>query len=116
MCRQADIYIKKIASLILYVTGSKDNPSASILSASKSDSLRIKTKIIVDDENINISFNIPKGKSGVTSGEYKLSGYFSNGRFLGKGTLNNFDWIDWFATKNDSQLIDQEQLSSSPRT
>ena len=99
---------KKIASLILNVTGSKDNPSASILSASKSDSLRIKTKIIVDDENINISFNIPKGKSGVTSGEYKLSGYFSNGRFLGKGTLNNFDWIDWVATKNDSQLIDQD--------
>ena len=70
--------------------------------------IRIKTKIIVDDENINISFNIPKGKSGVTSGEYKLSGYFSNGRFLGKGTLNNFDWIDWVATKNDSQLIDQD--------
>ncbi len=94
--------------MILNVTGSKDNPIASILSASKSDSLRIKTKIIVDDENINISFNIPKGKSGVTSGEYKLSGYFSNDRFLGKGTLNNFDWIDWVATKNDSQLIDQD--------
>ena len=99
---------KKIASLILNVTGSKDNPSASILSVSKSDSLRIKTKIIVDDENINISFNIPKGKSGITSGEYKLSGYFSKDRFLGKGTLNNFDWIDWVATKNDSQLMDQD--------
>ena len=94
--------------MILSVTGNKDNPSASVLSSSKSDSLRIKTKIIVDDENINISFNIPKGKSGITSGEYKLSGYFSKDRFLGKGTLNNFDWIDWVATKNDSQLMDQD--------
>jgi len=96
----------KISNLILNVTGSKDNPNANILSSSKSDSLRIKTKIIVDDENINIVFNVPKGKSGITAGEYKLSGYFSNGRFLGKGTLNNFDWIDWVATKNDSPLID----------
>ena len=96
----------KIANLTLNVTGSKDNPSANILSSSVSDSLGIKTKIIVDDENINILFNVPKGKSGITAGEYKLSGYFSNGRFLGKGTLNNFDWIDWVATKNDSQLID----------
>ncbi len=96
----------KISNLILNVTGSKDNPNANILSSSKSDSLRIKTKIIIDDENINIVFNVPKGKSGITAGEYKLSGYFSNGRFLGKGTLNNFDWIDWVATKNDSPLID----------
>ena len=98
---------KKIASLILNVKGNKDKPSASILSSSKSDSISIKTKIIVDDENVYISFNIPKGKKGITSGEYKLSGYFSNGRFLGKGTLNNFDWIDWVATKNDSQLINE---------
>ena len=98
----------KIANLTLNVTGSKDNPSANILSSSKTDSLRIKTKIIVDDENINILFNVPKGKSGITAGEYKLSGYFSNGRFLGKGTLNNFNWIDWVATKNDSQLIDNK--------
>ena len=98
---------KKIASLILNVKGNKDKPSASILSSSKSDSISIKTKIIVDDENVYISFNIPKGKKGFTSGEYKLSGYFSNGRFLGKGTLNNFDWIDWVATKNDSQLINE---------
>ena len=98
---------KKIASLILNVKGNKDKPSASILSSSKSDSISIKTKIIVDDENVYISFNIPKGKKGITSGEYKLSGYFSNGRFLGKGTLNNFDWMDWVATKNDSQLINE---------
>ena len=98
----------KIANLTLNVTGSKDNPSANILSSSKTDSLRIKTKIIVDDENINILFNVPKGKSGITAGEYKLSGYFSNGRFMGKGTLNNFNWIDWVATKNDSQLIDNK--------
>ncbi len=98
---------KKIASLILNVKGDKDNPSASVLSSSKSDSISIKTKIVVDDENVYISFNIPKDKKGITSGEYKLSGYFSNGRFLGKGTLNNFDWIDWVATKNDSQLINE---------
>ncbi len=98
---------KKIASLILNVKGNKDKPSASVLSSSKSDSTSIKTKIVVDDENVYISFNIPKGKKGFTSGEYKLSGYFSNGRFLGKGTLNNFDWIDWVATKNDSQLINE---------
>ena len=98
---------KKITSLILNVKGNKDKPSASVLSSSKSDSISIKTKIIVDDENVYISFNIPKGKKGFTSGEYKLSGYFSNGRFLGKGTLNNFDWIDWVATKNDSQLINE---------
>ena len=98
---------KKIASLILNVKGNKDKPSASILSSSKSDSISIKTKIIVDDENVYISFNIPKGKKGITSGEYKLSGYFSNGRFLGKGTLNNFDWIDWVAIKNDFQLINE---------
>tara|TARA_B100002052_G_scaffold200172_1_gene182656 strand:+ start:123 stop:3209 length:3087 start_codon:yes stop_codon:yes gene_type:complete len=98
---------KKITSLILNVKGNKDKPSASVLSSSKSDSTSIKTKIVVDDENVYISFNIPKGKKGFTSGEYKLSGYFSNGRFLGKGTLNNFDWIDWVATKNDSQLINE---------
>ena len=98
---------KKIARLILNVKGNKDKPSASVLSSSKSDSTSIKTKIVVDDENVYISFNIPKGKKGFTSGEYKLSGYFSNGRFLGKGTLNNFDWIDWVATKNDSQLINE---------
>tara|TARA_B100000945_G_scaffold129019_1_gene102855 strand:- start:834 stop:3920 length:3087 start_codon:yes stop_codon:yes gene_type:complete len=98
---------KKIASLILNVKGNKDKPSASVLSSSKSDSTSIKTKIVVDDENVYISFNIPKGKKGITSGEYKLSGYFSNGRFLGKGTLNNFDWMDWVATKNDSQLINE---------
>ena len=93
---------KKINDLILNITGNKDKPAASITNIKESDSIKVKTNITVDDENITLTFKIPKESKGNTSGEYKLSGYFSNGRFLGKGTLNNIHWIDWTSQKNIS--------------
>ena len=93
---------KKINDLILNITGNKDKPAASITNIKESDSIKVKTNITVDDENITLTFKIPNESKGNTSGEYKLSGYFSNGRFLGKGTLNNIHWIDWTSQKNIS--------------
>ena len=67
---------KKINDLILNITGNKDKPAASITNIKESDSIKVKTNITVDDENITLTFKIPNESKGNTSGEYKLSGYF----------------------------------------
>ena len=60
------------------------------------DSTKIKTKLNIDGLNINLSFTVPNENE--FSGEYKLTGYWSEGRFMGKGTSNNLDWIEWNAS------------------
>ena len=79
----------------LEITGDNNNHKASIKLADE-DSTKIKSKLIIDGLNINLSFIVPKNKN--SSGEYKLSGYWSEGRFMGKGTTNNLDWIEWNAS------------------
>ena len=76
----------------LKISGNKNNPSATI-KLDILDSIEHKAKLIVDDENLNLNFNIK------SLGDYKLSGYYSNGILKGKGTLNNLEWINWSAVK-----------------
>ena len=106
---------KKNNNLILSISGDKDQPKADIKSIKESDSIKVSSKIIVDDENILLTFKIPKGKKGDIFGEYKLSGYFSNDRFLGKGTINNIDWIDWIAKKNKAENISNKKENGVKR-
>ena len=100
-----------IKDLKLSISGLKDSPKANISNITETDSLNIRSKIIVDDENITLTFKIPDKVKDNVVGEYKLTGYYSNGRFIGKGTLNNLEWIDWFATKNSSDNSDRKRAS-----
>ena len=92
--------------LSLKITGNKNKPSATI-KLNISDSVEHKAKLIVDDENLNLNFNIKN------LGEYKLSGYHSNGILKGKGTLNNFEWIDWTAVKVEEIKDDVSKTKKS---
>jgi imidazolonepropionase-like amidohydrolase len=79
----------------LEITGDNNDHKALINLVDK-DSTKIKTKLNIDGLNINLSFTVPNKNE--FSGEYKLSGYWSEGRFMGKGTSNNLDWIEWNAS------------------
>ena len=79
----------------LEITGDNNDHKALIILEDK-DSTKIKSKLNIDGLNINLSFTVPKKNE--FSGEYKLSGYWSEGRFMGKGTSNNLDWIEWNAS------------------
>ena len=92
--------------LSLKITGNKNKPSATI-KLNISDSVEHKAKLIVDDENLNLNFNIK------SLGEYKLSGYHSNGILKGKGTLNNLEWIDWTAVKVEEIKDDVSKTKKS---
>ncbi len=89
-----DLTITNDNNYILEILGSKNDPSA-VIKYSQNDSIELKTKISISENNLTLSFNIPKDKKG--SGEYKLSGYWSDNKFMGKGAFNNLDWIDWTA-------------------
>ena len=89
------MYKRQRLKFSLEITGDNNNHKASIKLADE-DSTKIKSKLIIDGLNINLSFIVPKNKN--SSGEYKLSGYWSEGRFMGKGTTNNLDWIEWNAS------------------
>ncbi len=92
--------------LSLKITGDKNKPSASI-KLNADDTVEYKVKLIVDDENLNLNFNIK------SLGEYKLSGYHSNGILKGKGTLNNLEWIDWSAEKVEEIKDDVSKTKKS---
>ena len=79
----------------LEITGDNNNHKA-LINLEDKDSTKIKTKLNIDGLNINLSFTVPNKNE--FSGEYKLSGYWSEGRFMGKGTSNNLDWIEWNAS------------------
>ena len=96
---------KKIINKILTIYGDKDNPKAYIKNLNNADSSKSIANIIVDDENITLTFNIPKETDYNLNDQYKLSGFFLNGKFIGKGTINNINWIEWYAVKNLSNKI-----------
>ena len=79
----------------LEITGDNNDHKA-LINLEDKDSSKIKTKLNIDGLNINLSFTVPNKNE--FSGEYKLSGYWSEGRFMGKGTSNNLDWIEWNAS------------------
>ena len=79
----------------LEITGGNNDHKA-LINLEDKDSTKIKTKLNIDGLNINLSFTVPNENE--FSGEYKLSGYWSEGRFMGKGTSNNLDWIEWNAS------------------
>ena len=79
----------------LEITGDNNDHKA-LINLEDKDSTKIKTKLNIDGLNINLSFTVPNKNE--FSGEYKLSGYWSEGRFMGKGTSNNLDWIEWNAS------------------
>ena len=79
----------------LEITGDNNDHKA-LINLEDKDSTKIKSKLNIDGLNINLSFTVPKKNE--FSGEYKLSGYWSEGRFMGKGTSNNLDWIEWNAS------------------
>ena len=79
----------------LEITGDNNDHKA-LINLEDKDSSKIKTKLNIDGLNINLSFTVPNENE--FSGEYKLSGYWSEGRFMGKGTSNNLDWIEWNAS------------------
>jgi len=79
----------------LEITGDNNDHKA-LINLEDKDSSKIKTKLNIDGLNINLSFIVPNKNE--FSGEYKLSGYWSEGRFMGKGTSNNLDWIEWNAS------------------
>ena len=96
----------------LEITGDNNNHKASIKLADE-DSTKIKSKLIIDGLNINLSFIVPKNKN--SSGEYKLSGYWSEGRFMGKGTTNNLDWIEWNASlvNSNTDINSRKRISQN---
>ena len=96
----------------LEITGDNNNHKASIKLAGE-DSTKIKSKLIIDGLNINLSFIVPKNKN--SSGEYKLSGYWSEGRFMGKGTTNNLDWIEWNASlvNSNTDINSRKRISQN---
>ena len=73
-----------------------NNDHKALINLEDKDSTKIKTKLNIEGLNINLSFTVPNKNE--FSGEYKLSGYWSEGRFMGKGTSNNLDWIKWNAS------------------
>ena len=79
----------------LEITGDNNDHKA-LINLEDKDSSKIKKKLNIDGLNINLSFTVPNKNE--FSGEYKLSGYWSEGRFMGKGTSNNLDWIEWNAS------------------
>ena len=96
---------KNLNDVILTVYGDKDKPQAKIGNLQLTDSLESSNKIFIDDENISLTFNLKKKSGKNSSEEYKLSGFFSNGRFIGKGTLNNLEWFEWTGIKKSSNNI-----------
>ncbi|MAS39533.1 MAG: amidohydrolase [Flammeovirgaceae bacterium] len=96
---------KDINNISLNIYGDKDDPKAKISIIKLSDSVKADSKIFVDDENISLTFSVNENKEENLSREYKLSGFYSNGKFIGKGTLNNTDWFEWTAVKISSNSI-----------
>ena len=96
---------KDINNVSLNIYGDKDDPKAKISIINLSDSVNADSKIFVDDENISLTFSVNENKEENLSREYKLSGFYSNGRFIGKGTLNNNNWFEWTAVKISSNSI-----------
>ena len=107
---------KNLNDVILTVYGDKDKPRAKIRSVKLTDSLESSNKIFIDDENISLTFNLKKKSGENSSEEYKLSGFFSNGRFIGKGTLNNLEWFEWTGIKkspNNIKIVEDLKVSKS---
>ncbi|MDG2341967.1 MAG: amidohydrolase family protein [Cytophagales bacterium] len=108
-----DLEIEGINKFFLEITGDKNSPKATI-NLDNEDSTKIKTKLNIEGLNINLSFIVPNKKE--FSGEYKLSGYWSEDKFKGKGTSNNLEWLEWNANliesnseKNDRKVSKRKQ-------
>ncbi|MFL3001029.1 MAG: amidohydrolase family protein [Cytophagales bacterium] len=108
-----DLEIEGVNKFFLEITGDKNSPKATI-NLDDEDSTKIKTKLNIEGLNINLSFIVPNKKE--FSGEYKLSGYWSEDKFKGKGTSNNLEWLEWNANliesnseKNDRKVSKRKQ-------
>jgi imidazolonepropionase-like amidohydrolase len=106
-----ELEIDGVNKFFLEITGDKNTPHATI-NLSDEDSTKIKTKLNVEGLNINLSFVVPNKKD--FSGEYKLSGYWSEDKFKGKGTNNNLEWLEWNANliKSTSEISDRKVSKS----
>ena len=105
-----ELEIEGVNKFFLEIIGDKNSPKATI-NLEDEDSTKIKTKLNIDGLNINLSFIVPNKKE--FAGEYKLSGYWSEDKFKGKGTSNNLEWLEWNANLIESNSEKTERKVSN---